>query len=150
MKNRELTNKLLLEEMQNFPLRKFLKADGSVNTRKIKLMHKDFQQDALDMIFLSKAIDRHGQFFGYEEMSFKTMTQQVKIYCPDCDSYFMQIARDHIAGSGCPNCKHKVITRKTEVGDFTVPCKFHRWNVVPGEYIEFYTSRGEVLKISLV
>lgn len=150
MKNRELTNKLLLEEMQNFPLRKFLKADGSVNTRKIKLMHKDFQQDALDMIFLSKAIGRHGQFFGYEEMSFKTMTQQVKIYCPDCDSYFMQIARDHIAGSGCPNCKHKVITRNTEVGDFTVPCKFHRWNIVPGEYIEFYSSRGEVLKISLV
>lgn len=149
--SRELTNKLLIEEMLRFPTNKFLKSDGSINTRKIKLLHPDFRQDALDMIFLKKATDKHGYHFGYEETEYKTMTQQVKIYCPDHDDYFLQVARDHLAGSGCPHCKHKDAVRHTPVGDFIVPCRFTRWFINTGlETIEFYSARGDVRIISLV
>lgn len=147
--SRERTNKLLIEAVEEFPISRFLKSDGSINTRKILQLHKDFQQDARDMIFLYKAFKVHGNFFGYEETQFKTLNQQVKIYCPDCDSYFMQIAKNHIAGSGCPNCKYKSIVRHTEVGDFTVPCIYHNYKVTEDEII-FYTSKGKELKFSLV
>lgn len=146
--NRELTNRLMREELENFPINRFLKSDGSINTRRIKLLNKDFQQDALDMIFLHKALKVHGIFFGYEETKFLTLNQQVKIYCPDCDSYFMQVARDHLAGSGCPNCKFKVVTRHTELGDFVVPCQYRHYRI-EDDHLIFYTSKGKELKFAI-
>lgn len=142
---RLLTNKLLFQEAKNFPIRKFLKSDGSINTRKIKLLHPDFRQDALDCIFINKAMEVHGEFFGYEEVEFKTMSQQVNIYCPDCDTYFKQIAKYHLEGSGCPNCKHKSIERKTEYGNFVVPCIYHNYKVKDG-FVVFYSGRGKEIK----
>lgn len=147
--SRELTNRLLIEESKNFPLKRFLKADGSINVRKINQLHPDFRQDARDMIFLLKAMKVHGEYFGYEETVYLTNTQQVKIYCPECEDYFTQTARIHLSGGGCPNCKHRAIKRETEYGTFQVPCAFYRYRIEGNEII-FYSSRGSERKFSIV
>lgn len=140
----KLINEKLLEEAQAFPLNKFLKSDGSINTRKLKGLHPDFYQDALNLIFIRRAVEAHGGlFFGYEEVKFSTMRQYVKIYCYDHAGWFLQMAGTHLAGHGCHICAHRVVDRVTEVGTYTVPCSFHKY-LVDEDRIIWYNNHKKL------
>lgn len=140
--NQKIEDKIY-EEALAFPLSRFLKSDGSINTRKLKGLHPDFYQDALNLIFIRRAYDAHGKFFGYREVKFSTLRQYVKIYCPDHDDFFLQMAGTHLAGHGCPLCAHKVIDRVTEVGTYTVPCSFHKY-LVDEDRIIWYNNHKKL------
>ncbi|QIO01810.1 hypothetical protein HWD28_gp108 [Salmonella phage atrejo] len=144
---RDKINELLYEEALQFPINRFTKSDGSINRTKLKQLHPDFQQDALNLIFIRRAVEAHGKFFGYERVKYRTMQQQVEIYCPDHDGYFLQTARSHLEGHGCRLCAHKVVTRLTEYGVYTVPAPFHKF-VVDGEHIIWY-NKDQKLKQEL-
>lgn len=106
-----MMNKLIedkwAKEAFDFPINKFLKIDGSTNTRRIKQLHPDFQQEALNLIFTRKAIEKHGRRYGYSEVNYSTMSQLVTIICED-HGEFKQTAKVHLAGSGCPKCARGV------------------------------------------
>ena len=129
MDNLEKIRLELVREALSFPLHKFLKRDGSINRAKLRQIEPDFQSDALKFIFIRKAIDVHGVFFGYEESEFRSMQQQVKIWCPDHEGYFMQSARSHLDGYGCQRCSKSTIVRKNEYGEFRVPCPLHKFSI---------------------
>lgn len=136
---RQKINLELAKAALSFPLRKFLKSDGSINRRQITLLHRDYQQDALNYIFISRAIDVHGVFFGYEESTFISMKQQVKIWCPDHEDYFMQTAKNHLEGFGCKHCANKLVTRKNAYGEFIVPAYLHKF-MIDGDSIIWYNK----------
>lgn len=140
---RDRINELLIAEANAFPINRFTKSDGSINRTKIKQLHPDFQQEALNLIFIKKAVAVHGDFFGYEKLKYRTMQQQVEIYCPDHRGYFMQTARSHLEGHGCRLCAHKVVTRFTEVGIYTIPACYHQF-VVDGDHIIWYNKFSKV------
>lgn len=102
----KLAEDALAQEALEFPLGKFLKSDGTTNTRRIKQLHPDFQQDALNLIFIRKAIEVHGRRYGYSEVKYSTMTQLVTIICEE-HGEFKQTAKVHLAGSGCPKCSKR-------------------------------------------
>ncbi|WLW41270.1 hypothetical protein LPEKDOOE_00185 [Salmonella phage KKP 3953] len=51
---RDKINELLYEEALQFPINRFTKSDGSINRIKLKQLHPDFQQDALNLIFIGE------------------------------------------------------------------------------------------------
>ena len=61
-------------------------------------------------VFLSKAIEAHGNKFTYSEEGYKSMHQKVAIICP-IHGLFHQIGFDHIKGRGCYPCHH--LSQKT-------------------------------------
>ena len=53
--------------------------------------------------FIKRSNEQHGNFYTYENISFKNLHEKVEIICPIHGS-FKQIAQDHINGHGCPKC----------------------------------------------
>lgn len=100
--NYEVEESLLLEA-EAFPYHRFMNISGHVNMRKIKQLHPDFQQDALNLIFIRKAVSVHHNTYGYALVEYKSMNQYVYIICKE-HGRFKQTARVHIAGSGCQQC----------------------------------------------
>lgn len=139
---RDELNKAIIEEALAFPLNRFLKSDGSINRTKIQQLDKGFRQDALNNIFIARAIKQHGNFFGYERVQFKTQRQLVEIWCPDHEDYYWQNAGSHMKGSGCPSCSRKLVARITPYGTFTTPARFHLYKL-EDNYIVFYNYREE-------
>lgn len=136
---RDKINKAILEEALSFPLEYYLKSDGSINRTKLKSLHPDFYQDALNAIFIRKSIEVHGIFFGYENVKFSTMKQLVELYCPDHDGYFKQTAESHLKGNGCNQCSKKMVTRTNEYGSFLVPASMHQF-YIDNDYIVWYNK----------
>lgn len=143
----ELIEQKLVEEAESFPLHRFLTSSGTINRNKIKQIHPDFQQEALNYIFIARALKVHGAFYGYRKVKFSSMKQMVEIYCPDHDGFFKQQAQSHLAGHGCKLCAHRVVTRHTEHGDFTVPATYHNF-YIDGDYIVWYNTQSK-LRIKL-
>lgn len=131
--------KALTMEALSFPLERFVKRDGSINRAKLRQLEPDFQQDALNFIFIRKAIDVHGIFFGYEQSVYKGMQLLVKVWCPDHEDYFTQSAKSHLAGYGCKHCASRVINRITPYGSFEVPCPLHKFSI-DGDHIIWYNK----------
>lgn len=126
-----------IEDALKFPVTKFLKLDGSIDRAKILRLEPDFQQLALNFIFINKAIDAHGMHYNYSRTKYSRMDRLVSIWCPDHQGYFEQAARVHLAGHGCPKCAHKVIPRTTEYGTFNVPCSLFQYRVEDNKIIFF-------------
>lgn len=101
---RKQINDKLREEAENFPFHRFVKSDGSINTRRISLLNKDFQQEALNLIFIRKALQVQKEEYGYEKVKYRTSSQLVEIWCYKHQGYFKQIAKNHLAGHGCLQC----------------------------------------------
>ena len=133
----------LVREALSFPMGKFTRSDGSINRRQITLLHKDYQQDALNYIFIRRAIEAHGVFFGYENVKFSRMDQFVEIYCPDHEDYFRQTAKNHLDGYGCPKCREKFVTRVNEYGEFRIPAYYHKFSL-DGNDIIWYTEHKKL------
>jgi hypothetical protein len=54
---------------------------------------------------IKRAIEVHGNKFGYDKFIFKTFNEKSLIYCPDHKDYFEQTPNKHIlVGHGCPIC----------------------------------------------
>lgn len=139
---RERTHKAVVEEALTFPLEKYQKRDGSINITKLKKhIHPDFYQDALNAIFVKKALKIHGDFFGYERLNFVTLKQLVEIWCPDHEDYFWQTAKSHLDGHGCAVCAKKVVTRVNEYGTFTLPASIHQFRLEDNHIIWFSKTR---------
>lgn len=141
---RDELNKAIIEEALAFPLNRFLKSDGSINRTKIQQLDKGFRQDALNNIFIARSIKRHGNFFGYERVQFKTQGQLVEIWCPDHEDYYWQNAGSHMKGSGCPSCSRKLVNRITEYGTFVVPARFHLYKQ-DKNHIIWYNYRDKLV-----
>jgi hypothetical protein len=55
--------------------------------------------------FITEAIDKHGDFYDYSEVSYINNVTNVKIICK-IHGYFLKIPVDHLSGGGCSKC-HK-------------------------------------------
>lgn len=128
-----------------FPLSRFTNRDGSINRNKIKQLEKSHQQDALNMIFIKRAIDAHGVFFGYEKVNYVRQDRLVQIWCPDHKDYYWQSARSHLEGNGCQKCRHKMVERVTDFGTYTVPAFLHKFSI-DGDSIIWYNNSKKLRK----
>lgn len=54
--------------------------------------------------FVKKAIEVHGEKYGYDKVIYKNNRTNVLIDCLGCGKTFPQKAVHHLNGSGCPNC----------------------------------------------
>ena len=63
--------------------------------------------------FISRASEKHDNYYKYDRAVCKKSTDIVEIYCPNCDAYFKQRAYCHVYGQGCGLCYRK------RVGDLT-------------------------------
>jgi Zn finger protein HypA/HybF involved in hydrogenase expression len=54
--------------------------------------------------FIKKAKETHGEKYGYDCLNYEIATKNVRIYCKECNDYFMQTPSKHIYGNGCPEC----------------------------------------------
>lgn len=54
--------------------------------------------------FIKKAIEIHGNKYGYSEVVYFNAKTLIKIFCP-IHGYFEQIPNIHLTGHGCPKCK---------------------------------------------
>lgn len=142
---RQRINQELVWEAKSFPINQFLKRDGSINHNKIKQLRPDFRQDAKNLIFINRALDAHGVFFGYEKLVFHSLNQLVEIWCPDHQDYFMQTARSHLEGNGCQKCRHRMVTRVTDYGSYTVPAYYHKFSI-DGDSIIWYNKSSKLIK----
>lgn len=141
---RKELNKALIEDALSFPLHRFTKRDGSINHIKLRQLDQGFRQDALNYIFIQKAVKVHGNFYGYERVEFKSQKQLVEIWCPDHGDYFWQNAGSHMKGSSCPSCSRKLVNRITEYGTFTVPARFHLYKQ-DKNHIIWYNYRDKLV-----
>ena len=53
--------------------------------------------------FINRSIDKHSSKYDYSLVQYKTLTDAVKIICPE-HGIFEQKPREHIRGHGCPLC----------------------------------------------
>jgi hypothetical protein len=53
--------------------------------------------------FLIRAVEVHGDKYGYEDVDFELSTDNVIIHC-NCGTTFEQLATVHLSGCGCPTC----------------------------------------------
>lgn len=97
----------------------------------------------MNYIFISRAIDVHGVFFGYENVKYISMSQQVEIYCPDHDGYFKQTAKNHLEGYGCKHCAGKYVERTNEYGTFRVPAYLHKF-MIDNDHIIWYNKSNKL------
>ncbi|QFR57615.1 hypothetical protein CPT_Slocum_035 [Serratia phage Slocum] len=93
----------LTEEANNFPIHRFTTRNGTTNLRRIKMLERDFQQEALNLIFIRKARAVHGDLYGYAEVNYSSTKQYVNIIC-QVHGIFKQVAGVHLSGSGCQQC----------------------------------------------
>jgi Zn finger protein HypA/HybF involved in hydrogenase expression len=61
----------------------------------------------MEQIFIEKALQVHGDKYGYNQIDYKNSYTKVKIYCKKCKKYFEQIPNNHLNGQGCPICGGK-------------------------------------------
>lgn len=54
--------------------------------------------------FIEKARRVHGDKYDYSKVEYIDAGTKVKIICPKCGE-FLQTAREHLRGHGCPKCK---------------------------------------------
>ena len=55
--------------------------------------------------FIKEANEKHNSFYNYDKTVYTKSREQVLIGCPIKNhGYFLQIANDHLNGSGCPKC----------------------------------------------
>lgn len=55
--------------------------------------------------FVRRAIEVHGDKYGYDEADYKNMKTKVKIFCKECNDYFYQAPEHHLGGCSCPRCE---------------------------------------------
>lgn len=60
--------------------------------------------------FVEKAKKVHNNKYDYNEVEYKRSDQKVKIFCKQCNHYFLQTPAHHLNGSGCPLCSSKLTT----------------------------------------
>lgn len=53
--------------------------------------------------FVAKAIQKHGDKYGYDKVDYINSTTVVQIYCKACQKYFPQRPDSHLQGKGCKN-----------------------------------------------
>ena len=56
--------------------------------------------------FIEKAVAKHGQKYGYENVEYEDRGTAVSITCKQCSKDFMQTPHEHLAGCGCPPCSN--------------------------------------------
>lgn len=54
--------------------------------------------------FITKAVDRHGDRFNYDNIIYVSYFDNIIIQCNICNKEFSQTPSNHIRGSGCPYC----------------------------------------------
>lgn len=59
--------------------------------------------------FIADCIAMHGNSYDYTEIEYKNGRSKVIIKCNKHNSYFTQIAGDHLSGHGCPTCGYEKI-----------------------------------------
>lgn len=64
--------------------------------------------------FIKKAIDKHGDKYGYSLVRYKSSQDKVKIYCPQ-HGYFLQKPTNHLLGQGCRKCSFEKARKDTSV-----------------------------------
>ena len=57
--------------------------------------------------FITRAIEKHGDKYGYDKVQYVNNRTEVEIYCKACQKYFMQSPDSHLQGKGCRDCGYK-------------------------------------------
>lgn len=56
--------------------------------------------------FIKRAINMHGNKYGYDKVDYKGWNSKVYIYCKKHNEYFKQTPHNHQRGAGCPECRN--------------------------------------------
>ena len=64
--------------------------------------------------FINKAKQIHGDKYDYSKVEYNRSDEKVCIICP-IHGEFWQFANDHLRGSNCPKCKHRISIPEEEI-----------------------------------
>ncbi len=75
--------------------------------------------------FIQKAAAVHNNKYDYTQITYRGCANNIDIKCRECHSIFTQLANNHLAGSGCPECaKRKADLAKTKSTEMVIAeCK---------------------------
>lgn len=65
-------------------------------------------------IFLERALQTHGHFYSYDETTYTSSEEKMKIICPN-HGEFWQSPFSHTSGYGCPKCNESRLEHKTRM-----------------------------------
>lgn len=63
--------------------------------------------------FIRRSKEVHGDRYDYREVEYKNQLKKVKIFCKKHKSYFFQIPKIHLTGSGCADCGREKVGKIT-------------------------------------
>ena len=95
--------------------------------------------------FIQRAIEVHGDLYGYSLVNYKTNATKIKIICKS-HGVFEQIPKDHLKGSGCKACCYeaKASTAKSE---FANKASLIHNNLYSYELVDYKTN---ITKVSII
>ena len=93
--------------------------------------------------FIEKARKVHGDKYGYDEVDYTGIENEVKIYCRSCQKYFYQTPHSHLKGHNCTNCG-KGINKKLTTESFIEKAKAIHGNKFGYDEVEYKNTRTKV------
>jgi len=87
--------------------------------------------------FISKAILKHGDKYGYDKVDYVNNATKVKIWCNRCEEYFEQAPSGHVNGRGCFTCgsKSKGASQRLTYDDVKKVVEDLGYTLISKEYI---------------
>ena len=82
--------------------------------------------------FITRAIEKHGDKYGYDKVQYVNNRTEVEIYCKACQKYFMQSPDSHLQGKGCRDCGYKASHQIMSFEEFV-----HRARAVHGDKYDY-------------
>ena len=90
--------------------------------------------------FKNKAIELHGDRYGYSLVEYKTSKSKVTLICP-IHGQFLQEPRNHLSGKGCPDCGGKKRLNNKTFTERALSVHGDRYNY---SSVQYSTSEAEV------
>lgn len=98
--------------------------------------------------FIEKARNIYEDKYDYSNIIYTNNREKVKIYCKQCNKYFLQTPHLHLSGHGCPFCaiKKRIMSQKMSLEEFKEKARNIHGNLYNYDEV-FYVNNHTKVKI---
>ena len=103
--------------------------------------------------FIQKARAKHGDTYGYDNVTYVNIQTKVNITCKICQKDFLQIPKDHNKGHGCPTCakymqihmsQGRIIGERLTTEQFIQKARVEHGDTYGYDNVEYINNRTKV------
>lgn len=91
--------------------------------------------------FIAQAKSIHGNKYDYSNTKYVNNKTKVKIYCKNCNTYFLQTPINHLTGCGCSNCNPY---KKLSLKEFIHKASVIHNNIYDYSMVKYINSRSKI------